>query len=70
MKLWFEKREFEDVFSSLVINIEHNRKMIPMVVEFFIQLVDVFEERDVGGVGDYNGEEGSKNDNRGTFYGN
>lgn len=51
IKLWFQKREFEDVFSSLVINIEHNKKMIPMVVEFFVQLVEVFEDRAIGATG-------------------
>ena len=51
IKLWFQKREFEDVFSSLVINIQHNKKMIPMVVEFFVQLVEVFEDRAIGATG-------------------
>jgi hypothetical protein len=43
IKLWFNKNEFDDIFNSFMINIEHNKMMIPFVVEFLIELIDTFE---------------------------
>jgi hypothetical protein len=42
IKLWFNKQEFDDIFNSFLINIDHNKKVIPFVIEFLIELIETF----------------------------
>ncbi len=43
IKFWFVKKEFDDLFNLFMLSIEHNKMIIPYLVEFLIELIDTFE---------------------------